>query len=274
MREYDHLSTGDLLDAALAEAHRDLSDENDELYQCMWTLAERATREVFDAAAAWCGSDSTAERTLGASILSDFGDWVAAMERYRLESLEVLRPLLTDDRPSVIAAAMPAFNCHGSDDDSRRIIRHMDHPMAEVRQGVARALPCGRDSPEEVEALIRLSGDEDWFVRSVATSSLGEQCAADSSRIRNALLVRLGDSDGQVRCSAITVLAKRGDRRVLGPLVAELYTDPVVTSNIEAAAELGAPELLPALMRIHEEYVPDEWTDEAIRNCGGEPPDD
>ena len=287
MQEYDHLSTTDLLGTALAEAHRDSSDDNDELYWRVIALADRATREVFDAAAAWCRTGSATQKEVGANVLSrfrgasttetPFGPSIlsqdrntgAATEQYRLEAFQVLRPLLADYRPSVVVAAIRALD--ESEDDSRGIIQHWDHPATEVRLAVAQALPCAEDCPDEVETLIRLSGDEDSSVRDWATFGLGTKCQVDSPRIRNALLVRLGDSDRETRSEAITGLAERGDRRVLGPLIAELYCNEVFDLSIEAAEELGAPELLPALTGVRQDFGPSELLDQAIRKCGGDP---
>ena len=271
MREYDHLSTADLLDAALAEAHRDSSDDNDELYRRVWALTDRATGEVFDAAAAWCRGESATEKRLGTSILSKFWLGGSLTEPQWAESLEIVRSLLEDHRPSVIAAAVRAFDFQGSEHDARRIIQHGNHPAIEVRLAVAQTLPCGEACAEEVETLIRLSSDDDSTVRAWATSSLRSWCDADSPPIRDALLERLGDSDWDARSEAITGLAEWGDRRVLGALIAELYSDEVCPLRIDDAAELGAPELLPALWRVRKDFGPNQLLDEAIRKCGGDP---
>ena len=84
----DHatLSTTVLLaDAAAAALTSDLDDHR--LWDLIYALQERATRDVFEAAAAWCHSPGPPLRRLGVAVLGELGldgSFPFARERLRL----------------------------------------------------------------------------------------------------------------------------------------------------------------------------------------------
>ena len=69
----DALSTTELVREAaeLAASRQDLDDAR--LWAIIDALQDRATREVFEAAAVWCGSAAPLVRLLGATVLSELG---------------------------------------------------------------------------------------------------------------------------------------------------------------------------------------------------------
>src|SRR5687767_4375758 len=77
------------------------------LWDLICALRERATREVFDAAAAWCASSAPVLRTVGADVLGELG-W-AVEHPFAKESEPVLLPLLRDQDTNVVAAAALAL---------------------------------------------------------------------------------------------------------------------------------------------------------------------
>ncbi len=136
-----------------------------------------------------------------------------------------------------------------------------DDPL--VRENVASSLPimfCGDDlSPEAVAALITLSGDVDPGVRDWATFSLGRQSTLDGEAIRNALAERLDDDGGDTRFEALLGLARRGDDRARAELRRRFddETATIYLMDLDAAAELADPVLLPALRRLEDDWATD-----------------
>jgi HEAT repeat protein len=135
------------------------------------------------------------------------------------------------------------------------VIEHVAHPEEEVRFAVAFVLPGLAGEPPDptvINALIRLTADDDPDVRDWATFGLGTQLDEDSEAIRDALAQRLDDPVGDTAGEALLGLARRHDPRALPALLAHLDDNPG-NLIVEAAAELGAPEALPALVRLRAE---------------------
>jgi HEAT repeat protein len=145
------------------------------------------------------------------------------------------------------------------------------HPDPEVRWAVAFALNRSQE-PEATALLIELSADPDAEVRDWATFGLGTQRVDDSPELREALFARLTDEHRDTRCEALLGLARRGDERVVGPLQAELEADRVGELAVEAAAAIGAPELLPALEGLVDWWdVDTDLLNSALEACREEP---
>jgi hypothetical protein len=237
------LSTTELLARAAESA---LAADRDEpaLWRLIDQLQDRATREVFDAAAAWCRAPEAGLRLLGASVLGDLG--IEQMWPFAAECDPVLMPLLSDDDPDVVAAAIASIEKLDIG-DNLEIARRAAHPARQVRLAVAGCLAAFSD-PETSEALIALSRDPDVEVLRAADNGLGRQVHPDSEAIRMALVERLCDADRVTVEEALWGLAVRGDARGDAVLRAALEA-PDATETVHMAAftrEMKAPAAGPA----------------------------
>jgi HEAT repeat protein len=227
------LSTTALLaDAARVATAAGPIDEG-RLWDLVYALQHRASREVFEGAAAWCAAPEAepALRALGANVLGELG-WERDFPFAR-ESEPVLLPLLQDPEPSVVAAAARALGPLGAD-DTTTLCRVASHPAQEVRVALARSL-CDLAGPGVIPTLIALTRDADVDVRRLATSGLGGFDREDTEELRRALVERLDDPDTETREEAIFVLAQLGDDRVEAALQAA-REEPDTSELIEMAA--------------------------------------
>jgi HEAT repeat protein len=234
-------------------------------------LHYRATREVFDAAEALCGSACPQEWQLGADILGQLGIPERLFPEESLHLLAEMSRSETDlDVLDSVCIALGHLHHPGA---AEPLLRWKRHPEGRIRLSVAIALG-GIQAPEAIEGLIELSTDPRPVVRDWATFGLGSQNDLDTPRIREALCARLNDPDAVTQAEAMVGLARRKDERVLLPLLEALRPErldeyePRSDLVLEAAEELADPRLLPALlaMRGH----PDgERVEEIIRRCQG-----
>ncbi len=269
MRDLKQLNTESLLSQALAAAYPDPMSDGDELLAYVCELIRRPEPLVFQTAAAWCDSDAAAAQGLGARVLSELGIGAEPTLPYRAESLRALRRLLSDPKPPVVAAAVVALGRLGLSEDVGLVLPLARHDEAIVRHAVAVAL-AGLEVPAVIDALIALSGDDSPEIRDWAVFGLGTQCDVDTPHLREALWARVDDPNQGTRAEAQLGLARRSDRRVLGSVHAALRAESVGKLSVEAAAELAAPELLPALEELQEWWdVDTDLLAEAIVKCGG-----
>ena len=228
--DYASRPTTALLAAAAAAAIA--SDHDDRgLWDLIYALHERPTREVFEAAAAWCRSPRAALRHLGVCVLGELG--LDASFPFARESEPVLLPLLEDSETTVVAAAALALGTLGAD-DTATLCRAASHAAADVRAAVARSL-CELAGPGVIPTLIALTRDPDAGVRQQATSGLGGFDREDTEDVRLALVERLEDVDAATREEAIFALAQLGDDRVDAALRVALE-EPETSELIEMAA--------------------------------------
>ncbi|MBK7975710.1 MAG: HEAT repeat domain-containing protein [Deltaproteobacteria bacterium] len=234
-------------------------------------LHRDGTVGALHAAVDLCESSLAEERRLGADILGQLGG-SGDESPHRAHSAPILAGLLHDPCADVVDAAVVALGHLAVEVDPSLLASLAAPPAAEVRCGVAWALPnIGGAVTSPV--LIQLSQDPDDDVRDWATFGLGSMIDDDSPQIRDALFARTSDAHDETRGESLVGLAIRHDTRVLDPLLRELRADSVSWLAVDAARELGAPELLGAL----EELLP--WWDvdralveEAIAACGHERP--
>jgi HEAT repeat protein len=225
------LSTTSLLaDAAEVATTLGPLDER-RLWDLIYALRERATQEVFDAAAAWCASTEPVLRTVGADVLGELG-WEVD-HPFAKASEPVLLPLLQDQDTTVVTAAALALGTLGAD-DTATLCRIASHPSSDVRIALARSL-CDLCGPMVIPTLIALSGDADVEVRRLATSGLGGFGREDTEEMRLALVARLEDDDAETRDEAIFALAQLGDERVEDALRAA-HEEPETSELVEMAA--------------------------------------
>jgi HEAT repeat protein len=100
---------------------------------------------------------------------------------------------------------------------------------------------------------------------------LGSMLEVDSPAIRDALAARLDDQEGDTAGEALLGLARRKDPRALEPLLIWLDDQPG-NLIVEAAAALGSPRALAALLRLENEGweagdARPSVLDDAIRAC-------
>jgi HEAT repeat protein len=233
-------------------------------------LRGRGEQVAFDAAKAWCGSSDPVERELAANILSQLGPLRYVGEEtlrpFSKQTFPLLEKLLDDVEPRVVAAAVYAYDQHDFAEPVAQKASLASHASARVRKQVAAMLWKAR-SPSAIAMLIKLSEDKVDEVRDWATFSLGSE-GWDSPAIREALIRRLSDDHFDTRSEALIGLAVRKDARVLPALKMALEADCVGSLAVEAAREIGSPELHEALLELRSWWdVDTELLDEAIESC-------
>ena len=239
-------------------------------------LQGRADRTAFDAVCELAGSADTLERVVALDVLAQIG--AKAGRPFLEETLPLLIDASHDGDEDVIAAAVTALGLLWDPRALPAIVHHAGHRSANVRFSVAVAIPGAAGDPprpDAIGALIALSADSDAEARDWATFGLGSVLEdQDTDAIREALAARLDDPDGDTSGEALLGLAHRGDPRALPVLLARLDDDPG-NLIVEAAAELGAVEALPALQRLKREgWQLDDprpsVLDDALRACAAE----
>jgi HEAT repeat protein len=211
----DRRSTADLIEAALAQEDRDEEAANHALV----ALHVRGTRDVLDPALRLCQSPEPRRRRLAAVILGQLG---TPDRTFPDECREALAELVRHDRDiRVLIAAVFAMGHREKPCGEPELIALRHHPNDVVRHGVAFSL-CGATSENAVEALLELMDDPYELARDWATTSIGMTTALDGPEIRHALLRRASDDDEITRAEALHGLARRGDKRAVPYLLAEL----------------------------------------------------
>ncbi|MFF4416706.1 HEAT repeat domain-containing protein [Streptosporangium sp. NPDC001559] len=207
--------------------------------------------EVLALARAWWADPDEKVRALGFDLLAvqalDFRWHVPPL----IEAANALPLDTTSEHVREAAAQALATVC----DDERvlyPLLRFAADPDAFVRRQVARGIPVGVDPlPEDVvRALLALMRDPDAMVRDWATMTLGARAENDTEEIRDAFAERLDDPGEDTAGEAAVALAIRRDPRILPVLKRVLATPDVGNLYVEAAAELGDPELLPLLEKL------------------------
>jgi HEAT repeat protein len=139
----------------------------------------------------------------------------------------------------------------------------VDHPDALVREAATLALPNGVTSAAVrdlvVPVLVARAYDDADEVRNWACFGL-RQLGADGPDVRQALTDNLANPDLDTRSEALVALARLGDPAALPATMAWLGADPddVAVLELQAAAELADPALLPVLERLSQAWAGDE----------------
>jgi HEAT repeat protein len=256
----DSLSSVELINRAKTEEDESLR------WKYVSTLHRRGDRETMERAVGLLNSENADDRSLGADILGQLGTSAKPFLEERLSKLMELLKKETD--AGVLASGATAIGHLGDQRALDALLKLAHHPSADVRFAVAEALPPSLGDPEDergIQALIELSNDEDEDVRNWAVFGLGSQVDADSAAVREALHRRIDDVHEDTRDEALAGLARRGDERVIDPLLARLRSDEVGTLNVEAAREIGSPRLYEALVDLRKWWdVDDDLLAEAI----------
>jgi methionyl-tRNA formyltransferase len=214
--------TGYFLDPALPGR---TIDELVELARGEWTsdaewapylsaLAYRGDEEVLFRARAMTEDEDPRERGIAAFLLGQLGTPVRTFPAESAAALEAMAAREQD--PGVLEAIAHAFGHLGEPYGLDVLLGLAAHAGVRVREAAAIGL-AGREAPQAVDALIRLSRDEHSEVRDWATFALGMLASQDTEQLREALAARLGDPDPETRLEAVHGLALRGDLRAVEP---------------------------------------------------------
>ncbi|MFF1904478.1 HEAT repeat domain-containing protein [Kitasatospora sp. NPDC058218] len=259
--------TGRLMAAArVAQA-----SEADHDVHAYWALVREAAEGESGETALRCGVGLLASaEALGREVGCDLVSSAAGVnEPLRGEAATALIALAEVETEACVLRSLVVGL--GSAQDRRAVpvlVRLSGHEDADVRRQVASEFSTANsglpDGPD-VQALIRLTQDQDPEVRNWAAFTLGFQLELDTTAIRDALWKCTTDEDSEVREEGARGLARRHDPRAV-PLIAHLLDsdDGSQIFTLDAAEILGVPELLPAL---HAYEFDAPATDRAIAAC-------
>jgi HEAT repeat protein len=244
-RHRDPRSTGELIRLALNE------EDEHAAWESVVVLHYRATPEVLAAAERLCFSSVCKERVLGANILGQLG---VPERAFPEECFRILAEMLGMERDPLVFEAIGVAFGHLHDKRAVPLLVPLSkHQNKDVRFGVVQGLSKHPDAIA-IATLIELTKDEDEDVRNWATFGLGTLVNTDTAEIRAALLERVTDSHDETRGEALVGLARRKDPRVLEPIIQELSSEHVGQLALEAADALGDSRLLPALLRLEQDW--------------------
>ncbi|QDE99179.1 HEAT repeat domain-containing protein [Myxococcus xanthus] len=239
---------------ALIQASLEGDEDDERAWAAIRALHRRGTRDVLDAALQLLGARSAKARERGAAILGQLGGGTPAFPAECGEAL--LDQLRREREPAVLLAVGVALGHLREPRALSELIHLASHPIAEARYGAVHGLAV-LEAPEAVDALIRLSADEDRDVRDWATfglASLRED--VDTPQLRDALAARLGEEDAEIFGEALVGLAARKDPRAVEPVRAALSGSQVMVYALEAAASSGDPSFYPLLLAIRASQAP------------------
>ncbi|MFC9426750.1 ankyrin repeat domain-containing protein [Streptomyces sp. NPDC056987] len=214
--------------------------ERDDWTEAVAALWRRGDEETFATCAAWCASDEPLRQAFAADVLARLGATGGAGPQgtgagaeaadggspYTARAVPLLRGLSRQAvEPELISSVVVALGQHGDPSALPEILRHTAHPDAGVRRRVAVALtglvpaagPVPADHHDGVQAMVRLSQDEDAAVRDRAVMALAA-LEADTYEIREALAARLNEPDAGTAARAAWGLAVRRDPRAVAAL--------------------------------------------------------
>lgn len=209
-------------------------------WEAVRSLSTLGSREVFNRAAAWCGSQNPLERARGADVLAQLGRTAEKPDiAYAEDSFPVVSTLaLSESDPRPLSSAIHALGHIANPLAIPLLTMHQNHPDPDVRFAVACALGNFPDNPIAATTLIDLTRDVDDDVRNWATFAIGTLTRFDSPELRDALVAGLTDHYEDVREEAIAGLARVKDKRVLPPLLSALEEPPVAENVVDAAREM------------------------------------
>jgi hypothetical protein len=203
-----HLTLDALVAATLAELRTETADTP---VPHLVELHRRGTRDVFERALALTESRDVAERVLGVRILRELG---GSPPRFAAEAIPALLSMLANEKsPDVVRWIISAIG-YQRVPDARVLsaaVSHASHDDARVRFAVAAALPglvdVGQPESIAIDALVRLSSDEDADVRYYALAALTDELhLASNGAVTRALERASQDSDEQIQRAARRVL--------------------------------------------------------------------
>jgi methionyl-tRNA formyltransferase len=214
--------TGFFLDPSLPERS---FDELLDLARGEWTsdaewapylsaLAYRGDEDVLFRARAMATDEDPRERGIAAFLLGQLGTPVPTFPAESAATLEEMAAREQD--AGVLEAIAHGFGHLGEPYGLDTLVALGTHADPRIREAAAIAL-AGRAAPGAIDALIRLSRDDETDVRDWATFALGMLAPQDTAELREALAARLADPDPETRLEAVHGLAVRGDQRAVEP---------------------------------------------------------
>ena len=177
-------------------------------------LAYRGDEDVLFRARAMAVDDDPRERGIAAFLLGQLGTPVRTFPAESAATLEEM--VAREDDAGVLEAIAHGFGHLGEPYGLDTLVALAAHADPRIREAAAIAL-AGREAPGAVDALIRLSRDDETDVRDWATFALGMLASQDTVELREALAERLADPDPETRLEAVHGLAVRGDVRAVEP---------------------------------------------------------
>ncbi|BBL75368.1 HEAT repeat domain-containing protein [Methylomagnum ishizawai] len=259
----DSRSTKELIESAYI-----IQDEG-EYWHIIATLHERGSKTEFDAAKKLTDDPDPINREIGADMLGQLG-W--SKRTFHKKSVAILKKLLSDSEPDVIASAAFALGHRNDPSAIPELLKLTGHPNPWVRHGVAFGLSC-HDDNSAVNGLILLSQDAEFDVRNWATFGLGSQCDIDNDQLRKALIERTNDPEPEIRGEALIGLAKRKDERVIDKIAQELTGEFFGIWAVEAVSLFPSQQFEPLLVDLLNSLFDENkkaFSDEivkAITNC-------
>lgn len=142
------------------------SEDPEAYWSCVTQLHARGGERAFRLASVLCDSILAGERCLGADVLGK-------LDGYSEQSRVMLRPLLDDDSPAVLAAAAASAGFTHDDESVEQLVALSAHPERGVRFAAVTAL-LRLDDERGVAALVELSADGDGQVREWAEQALDQ----------------------------------------------------------------------------------------------------
>jgi hypothetical protein len=172
-------------------------------------LHERASREVFDAAASLCRYPDPDERILGLRILRELGEDRPVFP----ETWELLEDMAeTEEDADVLWWVISCLLYTRKDRALDSVLRFIYHADSGIREHIAFMIVGTGDVPNDlriVETQLRLAEDEDLDGRYGAVYNFVEDITADGPAIREMLRQRLKDPDEHVHEKAAEALRVR-----------------------------------------------------------------
>jgi len=277
MRDSSHKYASDPRSSEeLVEVHRENLETDDDTCEALAILHFRGGINEFEIGKQLTESDDPEDRSIGADILAQLG-W--GDKTFHDETVEILIKLLNDPDPYVIYCAAVGLGHRNDERAIAPLVKLTEHENPQVRFGVTFGLSC-HDDDRAISSLIYLSRDSDHDTKNWAMFGLGSQTDLDNSKIRNALIDGLNETDSEIRGEALVGLAKRKDPRAYNAILKEWELENISILSLEAAEELGDPKLLPGLYDLKEsldlsddQYFRNRLKD-AISSCEGPDKDD
>lgn len=261
MRDSSHKYASDPRSSEeLVEVHRAELESDEDTREALAILHFRGGIKEFEIGKRLTESDDSEDRSIGADILAQLG-W--GDRTFLDESVEILIKLLSDPDPYVIYCAAVGLGHRNDERAIAPLIKLTEHENPQVRFGVTFGLSC-HDDARAISSLIKLSRDSDHDTKNWAMFGLGSQTDLDSPEIRHALIDGLNESDSEIRGEALVGLAKRKDPRAYNAILKEWEMEDISILSLEAAEELGDPNLLQGLYDLQESL--DLTDDQYFRN--------
>lgn len=231
------------IDELVALALKDDSNDSPALI----VLQQSTSRNVFDKAKQLCASEKPKDRILGVEIMMRQQE-----VHFKSEAVKTVSDLVKVENENAVLEVLAYALCHLDVDDRSHYLKHIaKSPAAETRMAAAYSL-SSMDDDIAVGLLIDLSADQDDDVRNWATFGLQprDKELPDSQEIRDALFARVDDPHDETRHEALLGLAEYKDPRVIAPLIEALTAEAVWELAVEAAEEIGHPQLHSHLLEL------------------------